>query len=881
MNSGSQPIVDEQNPWPGLAAFDEAAQNFFNGRAQETAVLRRLVVNDPLTVLFSASGLGKTSLIQAGLFPALRKEQFLPLRVRLDCRDKSAPLINQVRAALREQIANWRVDASFRNGDLTLWEYLHQAGLELWSEHNHLLTPVFVLDQFEEVFTLGAENPQATEQLLIDLADLVENRIPLSLANAMKQSEALTSNFSLDSQHYRMLLSFREDFLPAVESWKRLMPSILRNRLRLLPMSTEQAFKAVHDTAPNLVDESLARKIVRFVAAAQDDGIAKGPAILTSAGEFSVEPALLSLVCDGLNRKRLAEHKSAFDEALLTDTGQSIVADFYERSVRDLPDHVQRFVENELITERGVRKPCDLDDARSLHGITDEQLGLLQNRRLLRIEHQHGTDRVELIHDLLTGVVREHRDLQRKKEKVERGRKQQRQKRNAILTTAAIALLVVLSVAGFFLYVFAQRARRAEEEVVSQTQQENSRFKNHAMADTLLHKGETERQAGRYQECLQLFSGALDTYKQLNDRNGQVLALIDIGDAYTLTSNFADAEAAYNQAQLSSESDAQDLQGKIQESMASLRERQGRLSDALRYYESANKFYQGAGDSQASARVFERLAFEAEKSHNKPSAANLYQASLKGYTDSGDELGKLRVQQALERVLGHWGFLQDLLSGQIYELASETVNVGRNVEGVSNDISFSNQLVSRRHLAINRDFHIDDLRSRNGTTINARLLPYGIGAKLSDRDIIVLANVEPLQFRLTKPAAPLNVPVDAWAIFIDSSSKSYHHLTRTEYYATIVNKNIILHSGTSDSGVLKVRVGERKPQMFVEGSDWKLITTLKETDYDYKSYVVNSGEWLDLYDVPVSFVKLTPDGKSISVEGPAFQIVLISEAGHD
>ena len=62
---GPQLTVDEQNPWPGLRAFDESAQRFFNGRREESAALRRLVMHAPLTVLFGASGLGKTSLVRA------------------------------------------------------------------------------------------------------------------------------------------------------------------------------------------------------------------------------------------------------------------------------------------------------------------------------------------------------------------------------------------------------------------------------------------------------------------------------------------------------------------------------------------------------------------------------------------------------------------------------------------------------------------------------------------------------------------------------------------------------------------------------------------------------------------------------------------------
>src|SRR4051794_35554806 len=172
-----QLIVDEQNPWPGLSAFDEAAQRFFNGRREESAALRRLVMHAPLTVLFGASGLGKTSLVQAGLFPLLRKD-VLPVYVRLDFTDSATPLIDQVKAALLAEIGRRQVDAPEMRPTETLWDFLHRPGLEFWSPQNQLLTPLFVFDQFEEVFTLGAAHFPAVERLRTDLADLIENRVP-------------------------------------------------------------------------------------------------------------------------------------------------------------------------------------------------------------------------------------------------------------------------------------------------------------------------------------------------------------------------------------------------------------------------------------------------------------------------------------------------------------------------------------------------------------------------------------------------------------------------------------------------------------------------------------------------------------------------------
>src|SRR6478672_6025159 len=55
--------LDTENPWPGLDAFEESAQEFFFGRDSETAILLRTVIDAPVTILYGRSGLGKTSLL--------------------------------------------------------------------------------------------------------------------------------------------------------------------------------------------------------------------------------------------------------------------------------------------------------------------------------------------------------------------------------------------------------------------------------------------------------------------------------------------------------------------------------------------------------------------------------------------------------------------------------------------------------------------------------------------------------------------------------------------------------------------------------------------------------------------------------------------------
>jgi len=465
--------VDAANPWPGLSAFQEEAQAFFHGRDRESAELLRLVRQAPLTVLIGKSGLGKTSLLQAGLFPRLREENILPVYVRLAVRDRSAPLIQQAAVALTTAAAQHNVDVTPAEPAQSLWEHLHRVDLELWSRKNQPLTPLFVFDQFEEVFTLGAANRSAIDQLRLDLADLVENRITLELARRI-EGGASAAHLDLRGQRYKVLLSFREDFLPDAEDWKVDLPSLLRNRLRLLPMASDSALQVVTGEGSTartyeLVDLETARQIVRFVAAvesgkknssrgAKADETAHDRGDVNRWEVLEIEPALLSLVCAGLNEKRKARGELVIDARLLEETGESIIGDFYGRCVAGVPQVTQRFIENVLITESGYRNSYPLQDALDQGFLTELLLRRLVDRRLLRIDHQLGADRVELIHDRLTEVVREHRNEERNR--LQAGQ----QRRRRWLAGAVAGAGLAIGVCFFLLW---QRADGALHDAVA------------------------------------------------------------------------------------------------------------------------------------------------------------------------------------------------------------------------------------------------------------------------------------------------------------------------------------------------------------------------------------------------------------------------------
>src|SRR5271165_7289240 len=121
MTTATVQLADLQHPWIGLASFTEGEREFFAGRGEEIDELLRLVRRDILTLLYGVSGLGKTSLLQAGLFPALRAEDCLPVPIRLDYSEGAAPLAAQVFGAIMAATEAAGVEALQPRPDETLW----------------------------------------------------------------------------------------------------------------------------------------------------------------------------------------------------------------------------------------------------------------------------------------------------------------------------------------------------------------------------------------------------------------------------------------------------------------------------------------------------------------------------------------------------------------------------------------------------------------------------------------------------------------------------------------------------------------------------------------------------------------------------------------
>jgi WD40 repeat protein len=389
-------VVDADNPWPGLLSFREVDQDFFRGREAEKRDLLRLVLRERASILYGLSGLGKTSLIQAGLFPLARREGLLPVAIRFDFSASAPQPVQQVKNAIAARREEGIDLPSFREEE-SLWEYFHRAGNEFFG--SRLLTPLLVFDQFEEVFTSGSP----IEALLEELADLSAGSPPVSLRLRINETPDLTRDFAFDQHEYRLLFSVREDYFASLEPFFRKTRGLELHRFQLLPMNGRAALEVVNQ-APGLVEPAVSEKIVRFVAAAENSS---GP-----PETWTVEPALLSLVCRELNDRRTG---GRITEALVSGSRERILSDFYERSMQGVAAAVRRFVEDELLTDSGNRNSVPLENLRR-HGLTEESLASLAARRLIHVGQWGATRRVEITHDRLTDVVRVSRDSRRERE---------------------------------------------------------------------------------------------------------------------------------------------------------------------------------------------------------------------------------------------------------------------------------------------------------------------------------------------------------------------------------------------------------------------------------------------------------------------------------
>jgi hypothetical protein len=412
--------------YPGVQPFTDnsLARSTFFGRQHESDLLKAQVTASRLTVVYARSGIGKTSLLNAGLHQALRDDGFLPLMVRLNDPHKSVvDCILDPMADLANRQSAEIVEGSRRS----LWHYFKTV--EFWNQ-DILLKPVLILDQFEELFTLRDLSDQAN--LLQELGHLVRGDAPCGEGEKLSESLLLLDRqqeLTMSAPIIHVILSLREDFLGLLDEASDYLPSILSNRFRLRPLSMAGAYEAL--SAPSqlsnaafvsrkfIIDDLLQKDILSFIS---------DEAPKTAVRVEQIEPFQLQLICQQIEEHviRRQQQDPSYNLVTMHDIGgrealKKGMRNFYARVISHccvnvgsyvgifrrslIKKRVRSLCSRQLISPEGRRLSIDENSLLNRFRIPRQVLASLVQARLLRSDQRAGTTYYELSHDTLAEEI--------------------------------------------------------------------------------------------------------------------------------------------------------------------------------------------------------------------------------------------------------------------------------------------------------------------------------------------------------------------------------------------------------------------------------------------------------------------------------------------
>ena len=461
-------MAEPRSPFQGLGFYTEDDARWFFGRATERKIILAHLRTARLTLLYAESGVGKSSLLRAGVAARLRElamqnidasrsPKFVPLVFSAWKDDPVEDLIAEIRRqvhVLRPASNGDGPAASASNGGLA--EAIATAGSALDA------TLVIILDQFEEHFSyrLTAGRP---DRLADELAQCVN-------------SPTVPANF---------LIAVREDAYGGLgDLFSGRISNVYNNYLHLEYLTREAALEAIEkpveiynadhpEQEPIALDEDLADAVLDEVKrgnielgtrrADRDGGTWPG------ANADEIETPFLQLVMTRLWECELAKGSRVLRTETLNDElggAETIVRNHVDRALMGLAGEeleAATDIFHDLVTPSGVKVAHTARDLAQMTAHSETTVGAVLDRlydeRIVRAVDPapgSGQARYEIFHDRLAAPIldwrqqRENARLDRARERAEQEAEVQRtqarrfKRRARIMFALAVGLLVLL-----------------------------------------------------------------------------------------------------------------------------------------------------------------------------------------------------------------------------------------------------------------------------------------------------------------------------------------------------------------------------------------------------------------------------------------------------
>ncbi len=379
-----RPGTGSQRPYKFLDYYTEDDRQLFFGREHEIDLLASKILTHRNFLLYGKSGVGKSSLVRAGLLPALKDmgHHAFVIRSFYDPADQ-----------FLSTLGNFLKTTGLKPQTISFDEQLQILKQKL---QNQIL--VFFFDQFEDFFLLLSET---RKKRFFDL---------------------LHSVFADDQLPLHLVFVLREDLLAEMSVFKSVLPQIFHYEYRLLRLTEDQAIRAILQPA-RLVncpfEKKLAQTILKDLA----------------NGNENIDPPQLQIVCDALYDMRHPQKGITFEQYESLGGVSRILENYMARVLHrfDAPrlelvkEILKALIDNE--DQRLVLPVEQLLDRlkrrdRNVNEILD-LLNELSDARLIRLGRQEGANWVELSHDFLipqisTWISDEERNIRRARAMLER-----------------------------------------------------------------------------------------------------------------------------------------------------------------------------------------------------------------------------------------------------------------------------------------------------------------------------------------------------------------------------------------------------------------------------------------------------------------------------
>ncbi len=331
-------MTNLRSRYPGLRPFDPEEQQYFFGRDEEIESVCRLLDLDNLTILHGSSGMGKSSLINAGILPALSKIRnwdvpYHIVTIRFTNYDPELAKIRREKQGLQGSDPDLIKDPIDRFitaclGEEHNWEEaIPMPKPSLWlsakkmviDQAVHPLRIVFILDQFEELFTY----PEArVEEFAQQLEELYHQTLPESVRKGLERKQIIEAELQPKDRRLpnpkvaqlmarigepldaKILVSMRSDKLHYLERLKAYLPEMMLNSYELRSFDIDQAKTAIKQPASLAGDEFVSPPFT-ISEPVLDELIS----FLLDKNTRRIDPSQLQIVCQHIEKRIIDREK--------------------------------------------------------------------------------------------------------------------------------------------------------------------------------------------------------------------------------------------------------------------------------------------------------------------------------------------------------------------------------------------------------------------------------------------------------------------------------------------------------------------------------------------------------------------------------------------